>query len=154
MQPDVAVARLLAALERRDDLARADVLHPDCSLVVDTGDRTGRTRLLFASGDALELLRQLVTEHPAGPLLRTRRGTAWTPKAVAWAVYRLCGRLGVKATPYGYRHTYATDALAAGVPDAQVAALLGHGSTAMLHRHYSHLSARTKVLAAAARAVR
>jgi integrase len=47
---------------------------------------------------------------------------------------------------YGYRHTFATDALANGVPDAQVAALLGHSGTAMLHKHYAHLGARAKAL--------
>lgn len=117
-------------------------------------DHSGRPRLLFVSGDALALLRGLAAKYPSGPLLRTARGTGWTPKAVAGAVLRLCRRAGEKVTAYGYRHSFATDALAAGVPDAQVAALLGHGSTAMLHRHYSHLSSRTKVLAAAARAVR
>jgi len=62
VQPDVAVARLLAALERRDDLARADVLHPDCSLVVDTGDRTGRT--LRGRADAAPALAQVQARHP------------------------------------------------------------------------------------------
>jgi hypothetical protein len=41
VQPDVLVACLLAALERRDDLAQADLIHPDCSIVVDTGDPAG-----------------------------------------------------------------------------------------------------------------
>jgi integrase len=60
----------------------------------------------------------------------------------------------VTATAYGYRHTYATSALAKGVPDATVAALLGHSSTAMLHRHYSHLTSQAKVLRNAAALVR
>ena len=55
-------------------------------------------------------------------------------------------RAGLKAIAYGYRHTFATDALARGVPDAQVAELLGHSGTAMLHKHYSHLTARSQVL--------
>jgi len=33
-----------------------------------------------------------------------------------------------------------------GVPDAQVAELLGHSGAAMLHRHYAHLTARARVL--------
>jgi integrase len=55
--------------------------------------------------------------------------------------------------PYGYRHTFATDALANGVSDAHIAELLGH-SVAMLGRHYSHLVARTGVLKAALGRVR
>jgi hypothetical protein len=50
------------------------------------------------------------------------------------------------AVAYGLRHTFATDALANGVPDAQVAELLGHSGTATLHRHYAHLGAKAKVL--------
>jgi integrase len=59
-----------------------------------------------------------------------------------------------RIVPYGYRHGLATDALASGVADAQVAELLGHSGTAMLHRHYSHLTARTQVLQAALGRVR
>ena len=73
---------------------------------------------------------------------------------VAWSLLKLCRKLKVKAIAYGYRHGFATDALAAGVPDAHVAALLGHGSTAMLHKHYSHLSSRATVLRDAAALVR
>jgi integrase len=50
------------------------------------------------------------------------------------------------AIAYGLRHTFATDALANGVPDAQVAELLGHSGTAMLHKHYAHLGAKAKAL--------
>ena len=46
-------------------------------------DHTGRPRLLFLSGDALALLRELAAKYPTGPLLRTAKGTGWTPKAVA-----------------------------------------------------------------------
>ena len=47
---------------------------------------------------------------------------------------------------YGYRHSFATTALANGVPDAQVAALLGHASTTILHQHYSHLTSQAQAL--------
>jgi hypothetical protein len=42
--------------------------------------------------------------------------------------------------------TFATDVLARGVPDAQVAAPMGHSGTAMLHRRYSHLTAHSQAL--------
>ncbi len=41
-----------------------------------------------------------------------------------------------------------------GVPDAQVAALMGHSGTAMLHKHYVHLGARAKALREALSKVR
>ena len=48
--------------------------------------------------------------------------------------------------PYGDRHGLATDGLADGVADAQVAELLGHSGTAILQRHYAHLGTRAKAL--------
>jgi integrase len=54
-----------------------------------------------------------------------------------------------EAISNGYRHGLATDALANGVPDAQVAALLGHSGTAMLHRRYAHLGAQAQALRSA-----
>jgi integrase len=53
---------------------------------------------------------------------------------------RAQGKLALTRRPLtsGYRHTFATDALEQGVPDALVAELLGHASTAMIHRHYGH----------------
>jgi integrase len=77
-----------------------------------------------------------------------------TPQSVTKRMARLCRKAGVKAIAYGYRHTFATDALANGVPDAQVAALLGHSGTTMLHRHYSHLTEKANVLREAAAKVR
>ena len=32
------------------------------------------------------------------------------------------------------------------MPDAVVAGLLAHGSTAMVHRHYSHLTAKAQAM--------
>ena len=67
---------------------------------------------------------------------------------------KLCKRAGTKAIAYGYRHAYATDALSKGVPDATVAALLGHSGTTQLHKHYSHLTSRVSILKDAASKIR
>lgn len=69
-----------------------------------------------------------------------------TAQAIGCRLRRLCEKVGLKAIAYGYTHGFATDALARGVPDAQVAELLGHAGTAMLHKHYAHLTARSQVL--------
>ncbi len=85
MQPDALVAGLLAALERRDDLAEASLLATDCRLVVDTGGPTGaelRGRARVAG--ALDGLRvrhpdaAFATAHVNGApglALRSRDGT-------------------------------------------------------------------------------
>jgi integrase len=119
-----------------------------------TAGATGKPRLLVLSSTAKALLGELVGRHPVGELLRNARGGKWTKDGIGLAVRRACRKAGVTATAYGYRHTYATSALAKGVPDATVAALLGHSSTAMLHRHYSHLTSQANVLRNAAELVR
>ena len=83
---------------------------------------------------------------PRDPLLRLQNlfdpGTAQTlhPRNSSGV---LAARGTVGGTP---AIAYATDALSKGVPDATVAALLGHSGTAMLHKHYSHLTSRIAVL--------
>ena len=119
-----------------------------------TQGKTHKPRLIVLSPLALQTLRALAEQRPAGILLRNRPGLAWGKDCICRAFRRLAKRAGVKATAYGYRHTFATDALANGVPDAQVAALLGHSSTAMLYRHYSHLTAHTQAMRAALAKVR
>jgi integrase len=106
----------------------------------------GKRRILFLSTEAVAILRERIALHPDGLLFRGVKGRM-TPTAIGCRLRRLCVKAGVKnCIAYGYRHTFATDALANGVPDAQVSALLGHSGTAMLHKHYAHLGARARVL--------
>ncbi len=117
--------------------------------------RKGKRRVLYLPPAAVTLLRELAAQRPTGTLFRNRIGKPWTRAAIGMAMRKASreARLPSKIA-YGYRHAFATDALAAGVPDAHVAELLGHSSTAMLHKHYSHLSTRVKVLTDAVRVVR
>ena len=62
MQPEVLVASLLAAFERRDDLAEARLLDPDCGIVVDTGDGAGSE--LRGRAQVARELEALRTRHP------------------------------------------------------------------------------------------
>ena len=119
-----------------------------------TAGTTGKPRLIVLSPAARELFAAQIERRPTGELLRNARGGVWTKDGIGLAVRRACRKAGVSATAYGYRHTYATSALAKGVPDATVAALLGHSSTAMLHRNYSHLTSQAGVLRSAAALVR
>ncbi|MCE9566057.1 MAG: tyrosine-type recombinase/integrase [Planctomycetes bacterium] len=144
---------------RPGEIARisATNFYPDAGLVrlnEHKADHTGRPRLIFLTPDLVEELKLLVEKHPDGSLLRSRGGKPWTARAIMEGMRRLRKLTGVKAIAYGYRHTFATDGLVNGLPDAQVAALLGHGSTQMLHRHYSHLTSQAGVLRNAAAMVR
>lgn len=121
-----------------------------------TAHQTGKPRVVFFSPAALALCRrQAAKRHPSGLLFPNRRGGIFTRPITIKLMESAREKARVPhATCYGFRHSYATHALSAGVPDAQVAALLGHSGTAMLHKHYSHLTSRTDVLRAAAARVR
>lgn len=116
--------------------------------------RHGRDRIIFLPPNLVDLLSRAKAAHPAGPLLRNARGNPWTKDAIVLAFRRLRKKTGLTATAYHYRHTAATDLLAAGVADYHVAELLGHSGTAMLTRHYAHLGRRAQVLRAALDQVR
>lgn len=122
-----------------------------------TAKKTGKPRLVPLGPEGLELTRRLVAEHPDGPLFLNSRKKPWTRNAVRIRFRNLRTKhpelKGVIA--YTYRASFATDALEGGVPDATVAALLGHTNTATLHKHYARLAGRLDHLKdAAAKAVR
>jgi integrase len=122
-----------------------------------TAHGTGKPRIVYLTPAVVELCKGLAVRHPTGPLFRRRSGKPFPPAYyLARLVRQLRRKLGLRETitPYGMRHGFATDALARGVPDAQVAELLGHQGTTMLHKHYAHLTARARVLRASLGRVR
>ncbi|HXD85840.1 MAG TPA: site-specific integrase [Urbifossiella sp.] len=145
---------------RPSELARLEAKNIDFSNRIaelrehKTAEKTGKPRLLVLTEKAAAILQELAEQYPEGSLLRNASGKPWKKDGIGLAMRRASKSAGVKAIAYGYRHAYATQALANGVPDATVAALLGHSSTAMLHKHYSHLGSRADVLREAASKVR
>jgi integrase len=114
----------------------------------------GKTRILLFNDDAWAIVKRRADERQSGLLFEGLNGRL-TAKAIGGRLRRLAEKVGLRnIIAYGYRHTYATDALSKGIPDAQVSALLGHASTSMLHRHYSHLTAKTALLREVAGRVR
>ena len=109
-------------------------------------DANGKPRLIFLTPELVALLSVQAARFKTGALLRSRKGVAWNGRSITQAMMRLAKKAGVTGIAYGYRHGFATTALSNGVPDAHVAALLGHSSTAMLHKHYSHLTSQADVL--------
>jgi len=109
---------------------------------------TGRKRVIYLSEVVVRLCRVLAEKHPEGPIFRNTRGELWVKTGWKQAMQRVQRKLGLLRRPMvsGYRHTFATDALDRGVPDAHVAELLGHSSTSMIFRHYGHLASRSKTL--------
>jgi integrase len=109
-----------------------------------------KRRILYLSTEAVAILREQAERHRAGPLFRGLGGRPFSLQAVVSRFCRLSDKLGESVCAYNYRHTFGTRALAVGLPDTHVAALMGHTSTRMLHQHYSHITADARLLREAA----
>jgi integrase len=141
----------LCAVEARHFDARAEAWLLDTHKT----DGTGKVRVILLPPAVVALCQRLVEAHPNGRLFRDTKGKPLTPERLRNWIFKTRRRLGLgRVIAYGYRHGLATDALAAGIPDAHVAELLGHSGTAMLHRHYSHLTANARLLRGALDQVR
>jgi integrase len=61
---------------------------------------------------------------------------------------------GIRLNLYSFRHTFVTEALVTGVDAVTVSVLAGHRDTAMISRHYAHLTQRLAHLREAAKRAR
>lgn len=108
---------------------------------------SGGPLVIVLNPTLVALTKRLVAERPVGPLFLNNRGNSWTDTAWGKAMSGLRKKLAAAKVTlsstgilYGFRHAFATEMLKGGVPEAHVAGMLGHKSTAMLSKHYSHLS--------------
>lgn len=108
----------------------------------------GRRRIIYLTPTAIEICLRCARDYPQGPIFRNQRGNPWTRNAMAQRFARIRKKLslGPEVTAYGFRHRFVTDSLASGVSAAVTAELVGHTSTAMIERHYSHLGDHAEIL--------
>ncbi len=103
-----------------------------------------------AKGIALALTRQQALKYPEGPIFRNTKGKPWTRRSLDLHFARLRKRkkdpLDFPVSCYVIRHTYATDALAAGVDVQTVATQMGHRDLSMLSKVYQHLQRKGQFL--------
>lgn len=98
-----------------------------------------KPRIVYLSDPALEVSARLANEHPTGKLFRNRDGQPWDKETVGRRFARKKAKLGKRYCLYGFRHSFATRKLLAGVDAITVATLLGHSNLSMLANQYSHL---------------
>lgn len=109
--------------------------------------KKGKTRIIYLAAEALDVLKAQRDKYEGeGLLFRGTKGHKLSLQAMTMRFQRLSEKVGCEVTSYQFRHTWATRALKAGVPAAHVAAMLGHASTAMVFKHYSHLCEEADLL--------
>lgn len=117
-----------------------------------TEGKSGRARAIYLHTErALEIVSRLSAKYPSGPLLRNSTGGPWTTDAIRLRMRRLNQKAGTHLRLYDFRHGYVTRALAAGIDSHNVAQLVGHVSTQMLDKVYSHIAQDHEYMLAQAR---
>ncbi len=108
--------------------------------------KKGKNRVLFLGTEALSVIAEQREKYSNGLLFRGLRGRRLGLQAMTMRFQRLSEKVGHKVTSYMTRHTFITRALLAGIADVEVAAMVGHASTAMIHKAYSHVSSQSRKL--------
>lgn len=108
-----------------------------------------RPRVVYVVDKAWRILRAAAKRHPQGAVLRNEDKTPWTKSSVVANIRRLRGRLERAKTPVpglcltALRHTYATDAIIAGVDVVTLAELMGHKDATMISEIYAKVGQRS-----------
>jgi integrase len=107
----------------------------------------GKARVMHFSDAVMAVLAEQRMQYSAGHLFLNEESRPFTGQSLSRRCELCRERAGVKRpiTLYGLRHSYCTKALAQGLSNAQVAALVGN-TEAMIAKHYSHIDADAQLL--------
>jgi integrase len=108
--------------------------------------RRGKDRVILLTGESLEIVKELVRQHPRGYLFRPTRAPNRGNGSGKWKRHTICAYFNLirqkvripKLSAYSYRHTFATAWLEQGKSIDLLAELLGN-TPETLRKHYSHL---------------
>jgi integrase len=137
-----------AALEtgaRYGELSRLKVsdFHPDSGTVAIRISKTNKPRHVVLTDEGRAFFRHVCTGRAGTELMFTRAdGCAWLranqSRRMGDAVKR--AKISPAISFHGLRHTWASLSVMAGMPLMIVAKNLGHADTAMVQKHYGHMS--------------
>lgn len=89
---------------------------------------------------AYEICKRLAEKYPTGPLFRTRNARPWTAHEVSRRFACISKKVGFRVFAYAVRHTFASEAIIAGVDLITVARMMGHKDLSMLNKIYEHVT--------------
>ena len=106
-----------------------------------------KSRVVIFPGEALEIVKRLVKEHPEGKLFRNRKGNGWKRHAIRDRFRRLKKILKMPwLTAKTLRHSFAHYRLSSGQDPMFVSKLMGHVDGRMLATRYGHIEQNTKFM--------
>lgn len=130
---------------RYGDLAYMDVrdFAPSAGVVMSGNSKSGKPHPVHLSDEGVAFFRRITQGRDGGePMFPGPKGRRWgkSQQSRPMAEAMEAARIKTHLTFHGLRHTYATQAVMAGVPLVVVAQNLGHSDTRMVERHYGHLA--------------
>jgi integrase len=130
-----------------------------------------KPRVIYLNDPAREIIERLCKIHPTGALFRTVEGKQWTANSVRCRFTRTNKpgktKRGKERKPQGLaakmglpglcattiRHSWATNAIKAGLDTTTASLLMGHADPATCARNYQHLSSDKSYLQNAIKAL-
>ena len=117
------------------------------------------SRVIYLNDAAFAIIQRLCEKWPEGKLFRMPDSRPWTRNAIRcrFRRQRIHRRVKMKIEGiccYAIRHSYATNALKAGVDPVTLAVLMGHADASMIANVYQHLATNPTFLLDAARQAR
>jgi len=139
------VQAALATGCRYGELCALDVadFDPDHETLSIRQSKSGKARKVYLAAEGVKLFKRLAAGHTGiEPLLRDSNGRRFTKSRQDRPMKEACARAKIKPAIgfHGLRHTFASLLVKSGVPMRYVAEALGHSSTTMTEKFYSHLA--------------
>jgi integrase len=103
--------------------------------------KTGHPRNVTLSDNGIAFFESITIGRPRDDRIFLRAGRPWqrSEQARPMKLARAAARISASITFHGLRHTWASLAVANGMPLMVIARNLGHRDTRMVEKHYGHL---------------
>lgn len=99
-----------------------------------------RTRIIYLSADAIEVVKASIGRRISGHIFCGRGGKPFSAASLSQRFVNMKEKLGKRYCATNLRHSFATHALTAGVDSVAVGVLMGHANPGMVAKVYQHIA--------------